>query len=353
MRSIRAFIVWCVVLVIVGGTFYPLRTAQAADDVDLSAIRLYVVNKATDLKKGAVALQNDSNTFYNMAQSVKFDYAVLWQSQKDNVVKSIQAIQKEWTTVSPLYEQMEGIVAGVPFLSKYDPILDAGAKGDTNYNVLLPDGRSLEKPGNLFGLLETSLWGTDKDFIAPISVDFDGNGKQDFGEVMPDAILLKGFADALSDQTGALLGQAIVWEPSESDVFTALVINVPTMADFFNSWKTSRFVMGDKATHNDFVVISRLSDINDNIGSWQVMWKGLSPLVEKVDAARNGQINAGLADLKTYVDNLYSQEHGGKRFTPEQADIFASEAQNRATTIVGQITQVAAELNITLPNQNQ
>jgi len=243
-------------------------------------------------------------------------------------------------------------VAGVPFLSKYDPILDAGAKGETDYDVRLPDGQVLSKPGNLFGLLETALWGTDKDHIVNMSVDFDGNGKLEFGEVMPNANFLKGFADAMADQTGALLGRASVWEPTETDVFTALVINVPTMADFFNSWKTSKFVMGDKATHEDFAVISRLSDINDNIGSWQVMWQGLSPVVVDVDAARNQQIASGLTDLKAYVDDLYAKEKGGKRYTPEEADLYSSEAQDRATAIVGQITQVAGELNITLP-ENQ
>ena len=329
----------------------PIYAARADDKTDLSGVKTFLVGKSTALKKGADALQKDSDSYYALAKEAKFDYAALWKNKKDDVIKAIQAAQKDWIAVSPLYEQMEGIVAGVPVLSKYDPILDAGVKGETDYDVMLPDGKVLSKPGNLFGLLETTLWGTDKDYIVDVRVDFDGNGKQDFGEVMPDANLLKGFADSLADQTGALLGQASTWEPTETDVFTALVTNVPTMEDFFNSWKTSRFVMGDKATHGDFVVISRLSDINDNVGSWQVMWAGLGPTVEKVDAARNKQIGDGLADLKAYVDDLYNQEKGGKRFTPEEADLFSGEAQNRATAIVGQISQVAGELSIQLPEQ--
>lgn len=352
MQRTRKFTLMIILTLVTGMLLGSVRTMRAAENVDLSGLKSFVVKKSTDLKKGADTLQADSDTFYTMAKDANFDYAALWKNKKDDVVKTVQAVQKDWMTVSPLYEQMEGIVAGVPILSKYDPILDAGAKGETDYDVILPDGKVLSKPGNLFGLLETTLWGTDKDYIAKVSVDFDGNGKEDFGEVMPDAVLLKGFADALADQTGALLGQASVWEPTETDVFTALVINVPTMEDFFNSWKTSKFVMGDKATHNDFVVISRLSDINDNIGSWQVMWQGVGPLAANVDAARNKQIVDGLTDLKAYVDDLYTKEKGGRHFTPEEADLFSSEAQNRATTIVGQITQVAGELKITLP-ENQ
>jgi hypothetical protein len=153
----------------------------------------------------------------------------------------------------------------------------------------------------------------------------------------------------MADQTGALLGQATIWEPTPTDVFTALAINVPTMSDFFSSWKTSRFVMGDQATHNDFVVISRLSDISDNVGSWQVMWEGLNPVVAVSDADRNEQITNGLNNLHDFVTKLAGTEKDGKRYTPEEADLLSSEAQDRATAIVGQIAQIAGELNIQLP----
>jgi hypothetical protein len=36
-------------------------------------------------------------------------------------------------------------------------------------------------------------------------------------------------------------------------------------------------------------------------------------------------------------------------FTPEEADVFGSEAQDRAQAITGQIAQVAALLSVELP----
>lgn len=329
----------------------PAGNLFAQDAADLSGVKTFLIDRATALKEGADHLQQDADAYYALAQAAGFDYALLWQNSKDDVVATVQALQADWLTISPLYEQMEGIVAGVPSTSKYDPILDAGEKGDVPYSVFLPDGSVLAQPGNLFGLLETTLWGTDPEYVADVEADFDGNGTVDFGEALPDANLLKGFADATADQTGALLGQAVVWQPTETDVFTALVMNVPTMSAFFDSWKTSRFVMGDEATHNDFAVISRLSDIKDNVGSWQVMWGGLAPVVEGSDAARNQLIAAGLDDLHLYVTDLLDQENGGRRFTPEEADLYSSEAQDRATAIVGQIAQIAGELNITLPEE--
>jgi hypothetical protein len=322
---------------------------RADSQPDLTAIKTYLLKQCTALKDSATALKTDSDTFYALAHDAQFDYAALWKNHQADVIKSIQAAQQDWIALNPQYERMEGIVAGVPFLTKYDPILDSGVKGQVDLDVQLPDGRQLAKPGNLMALTQETLWGTEKTFVLNMTVDFNGNGTQDFGEVMPDAQYLKGFADAMVTQTSALYDQASKWTPTDTDVFTALVINLPTMTDFFNAWKDSRFVLGDKATRADFAVTSRLSDIHDNVSSWQVMWQGLSPEVEAADSARNQAISAGLSDLKTYIDDLYNQEQGGKRFTPEQADLFSSEAQNRATLIVGQISQVAAELNITLP----
>ncbi len=348
-KTAAAFALSCSLVLPFGHLLAQESTPQAPENIDLSGVKSFLVSQTAELKDGAAQLQADSDAFYDLAKAANFDYAALWQEHQADVVKLIKAAQSDWITISPIYEQMEGIVAGVPLTNQYDTILDAGEKGDTGYDVALPDGTVLPQPGNLFGLLETTLSGTDKDSIVDMAVDFDGSGTQDFGEVMPNANLLKGYADAMSEQSAALLATAETWEPTPTDVFTALVMNVPTMSDFFNSWKTSRFVMGDEATHEDFAVISRLSDIVDNVGSWQVMWDGLSPVVTVTDASRSAQVESGLGDLHSYVADLFAQEKGGKRVTPEDADIFSSEAQDRATAIVGQIAQVAAEINVELP----
>lgn len=79
------------------------------------------------------------------------------------------------------------------------------------------------------------------------------------------------------------------------------------------------------------------------------MYEGISPLVKSVDAPRDLQIASGLTDLRDYVADLRAQEQEGKRFTRDEADLFGSEAQSRAEAIAGQITQVAALLNVPLP----
>jgi hypothetical protein len=141
------------------------------------------------------------------------------------------------------------------------------------------------------------------------------------------------------------------WEPTTEDAFTALVVMVPTMSEYFAAWRDSRFVMGDASTQSDFVVISRLADIEDILGGLVVVYDSVSPLVTGADAAQDSQIRDGLLDLQNYVSDLYTQEQGGRVFSPEEADLFGSEAQGRAQAITGQIAQVAALLNIALPEE--
>jgi hypothetical protein len=67
-----------------------------------------------------------------------------------------------------------------------------------------------------------------------------------------------------------------------------------------------------------------------------------------VDAAQAEAIEGSLTDLKAFVADVYGKEQGGQRFTPEDADLLGAEAQNRATAIAGQVSQIAAQLNITI-----
>ena len=80
-------------------------------------------------------------------------------------------MQATWREANPRYEEMEGVVAGVPELSEFDVIIDAGADASdpenaVPFDVELPGGKVLEQPGNFFFLTETSLFGTNPDFQA-------------------------------------------------------------------------------------------------------------------------------------------------------------------------------------------
>jgi hypothetical protein len=333
----------------------PTTATTTNAQADLSGVKEYLVGKAGDLTSATAELKTASDRYYELAKAANFDYAALWQSQPADIVKTIEAARAAWIKASPRYEQIEGIVAGVPSLAEFDVILDAGASGAEDpenavpFDLALPDGRTLAKPGNLFGVAESTLWGTFADFTAQgVEADINGNGKADFGDGLPDANVLKAAADMLDEQARQLATAAGGWQPTEADAFTALVTMVPTMTEYFDSWKNSRFVAGEAATQRDFVAISRLADIQDILSSLEVVHQGVSPLIVTADPAQDQQIGQGLRDLKAFVAGVHQKEQNGQRFSPEDADLLGAEAQNRATAITGQVTQAAAKLNIAI-----
>lgn len=323
-------------------------------EADLSGIKAYLLDKSSALTSNSKSLKQASDKYYALAEAAGFDYAALWESNPVEVSAALTEAKSAWMAASPLYEQMEGIVAGTPSLAEYDVILDAGASGDEDpenavpFDLTLPDGRVLPKPGNLFGVLESTLWGTYADYTTGTEADLDGNGNIDFGEKLPEANVLKAAADALDKYTTELGTASSEWQPTESDAFTALVVMVPTMSEYFNSWKNSRFILGDASEQRDFVVISRLADIQNILGSLQIVYGEVKPLVESTDTAQAAQIEQSLADLKSFVGEVHTKEQGGYQHTPEEADVLGAEAQNRATAIAGQVAQIAAKLNITI-----
>jgi predicted small lipoprotein YifL len=331
----------------------PPDESAGGPQADLNGIKTYLLDKSGALKGATSQLKHSSDQYYDMAKAANFDYGKLWQDQSADIIKLIEDARAAWMVASPVYEQMEGIVAGTPALAHYDVDMDAGAaasedpEGAVSFDITLPDGRVLARPGNLFGVTESTLWGTFPDYrVQEVQADLDGDGEIEFGESLPDANVLKGSVDLLASQAAELDADAQKWQPTESDAFTALVVMVPTMSEYFNSWKNSRFIAGDASAQRDFVAISRLVDIQNILGSLQVTYQGVSPLVVAVDADQDHQIEQGLSDLKAFVADVYAQEEGGKRFTPEDADLLGTEAQDRATAITGKISQVAGQLDI-------
>jgi hypothetical protein len=333
-------------------TMAPTAAPAPSARADLSGIKTYLLSTGGELSAATGRLAAAGDRYYAMARDAKFDYAALWQSQPDAVKAALLDARAAWAEASPRYERVEGIVAGTPSLAEFDIILDAGSSGAEGgdsvvpFDLTLPDGRVLPKPGNLFGVAESTLWGTFPAYTTTVQADLDGDGASGFGETLPDANVLKGAADALNRSAGELLNAAQAWQPTESDAFTALVVMVPTMSEYFESWKGSRFVAGESSTQRDFVAISRLADIQDILGGLEVVYGQVQPLVAEADAAQSTQIAQRLTSLKEFVAGVYAQEQGGKRFTAEEADTLGAEAQDRATAITGQITQVAAQLSI-------
>ena len=262
--------------------------------------------------------------------------------------------QEAFGRANPAYEEMEGVVAGVPSLADYDVIIDAGADGSDPENAVpfsleTPAGKTWKQPGNFNYLIETAVFGTEPKFAAKgVQPDLDGDGEVEFGEAMPDADFYVTAARDFEKTAKELGAAARDWQPTPQDAFTALVVMTPTMSEYFDAWKNSRFVAGDKAQEKAFVAASRLQDIADILGGLQTVYAGVQPRIAAVDRAQARQTERDLADLTAFAERLRDEEADGRRFGAEDAETLGSQAQDQAEAIAGQISQAAGKLNIPL-----
>jgi hypothetical protein len=321
--------------------------------VNLAPTKSYLLSHTAKLEALTKRFQQQANRYFTLAKAENFDHAALWAANPAATKQILARSKSLWIEGNPYYERVEGVVAGTPSLAVYDVILDAGSSAKEDpasavpFDLKLADGRVLRKPGNVFNLTEGMLWGTLPQYTAKgVKADLDGDGKIEFGEALPDAAVFKAAADAFALYAGKLDASSRSWKPTASDAFTAVVVMVPTMSEYFGQWKTSRFVLGDRAKSDSFNVVSRLSDIGDILGGLRVIYAGIRPAIASVDQQQAAQTKRELDSLWSYVAKLRTQEKSGRRFTPAQADTLGRTAQERATAIAGQVTQAAARLKV-------
>ncbi|HYK07729.1 MAG TPA: imelysin family protein [Gaiellaceae bacterium] len=327
-------------------------TSGGIDARDLAGVKSYLTDHTGQLTGATEEFAALAEEYHDLAKSVDYDYARLLAEQREEVSRILEDAKKTWIEANPYYEQVEGVVAGTPSLAEYDIILDAGSSKEEDpesavpFDLKLSDGRVLEQPGNLFNLTEGMLWGTRPDLTGQAEPDLDGDGKVEFGEALPDALVLASAAEAFERYAAELDTEARAWGPTASDAFTALVVMIPTMSEYFGQWKESRFVQGDAADGDAFNVVSRLSDINDIISGLEVVYDGVEPTIAADDQAGADQTGTELEELSAFIADLRRQEEDGRRFTPEQADQLGSDAQARGEAVAGQVSQHAAKLGI-------
>jgi hypothetical protein len=321
---------------------------------DLSAIKQYLLAHTERLTADTAALRADAEAYYDLAKAADFNYARLLDDQREEVRDLVKKMQDGFAKANPSYEEMEGVVAGVPELADFDVIIDAG--GDSSdpenavpFSIETPDGRTFKQPGNFNFLIETSTFGTEPKFAAKgVKPDLDGDGRVEFGEALPDANFLVAAARDFEKNAKELDAAARKWTPTQQDAFTALVVMTPTMSEYFEAWKNSRFIAGDKAKEKAFVAASRLQDIADILGGLNLVYDNVEPSIARVDRQQASQTGSSLQRLQSFAERLREQEADGKRFTAQDADTLGGEAQDQAEAIAGQVSQAAGRLGIKL-----
>jgi hypothetical protein len=328
--------------------------AQSEEAADLSAIKTYSLDQAAQMQEHTAVLAQIADRYYTLLEEAEFDYEAAWEANQAELAGLIAAAQQEWIAASNLYELNEGIVAGVPSLSYFDVWIDAGPSGEEggedalDWQLELPDGTVLDKPGNFMThLTEPALFGTNEDFVG-LEVDLNGDGELTTGELLPEANILTASLNGLNDATTEMLETIEAWEPTLEDAYVALVTMLPTMSEYFGQWKESVWVTGEESEQQSFVAVSRLIDISGILYGLSVTYDSIRPEVATQDAELDTQIRTGFDELLSYVESISTQEQDGIRFTPEEADLFGTEAQTNAEALAALVAQAADNSGIDL-----
>lgn len=323
--------------------------ADSAESRGLANVKQFTLDHTRRLITQAERLEAELAGYAAGIAAHGDDYAAAWAADGARLAGQIGSARTLWLEASNQYETIEGIVAGIPETAKYDLILDAGNPGTESediaeYDLKLPDGTVLQRPGNLFhGITEPLFWGTT-DAGVKLPADLNGDGKTTRGEMLFDANLALGAAQALTHWAKALEADMNAWKPNREDAFTSVVVMTPTVGDYFGEWKESQFISGEIGA---FVARSRLADVQGIMGGCRKMYiEAISPVVAAMDAGLDSRIKAGFEDLLTLVDDTHGREASGAKFGVEEADALGNEAQDIADRIVAMVLQAAAKAGV-------
>ena len=137
------------------GTAATTTTAAGAAPADYAAVKDYLAEHTARLVTETGKLREGAQQYYDLAESVDFDYDALLSEHADEVAPIIEKLQTDFRAANPAYEEMEGVVAGVPELADYDVTIDAG--GDASdpenavpFTIKTKAGKEYKQPGNFF-----------------------------------------------------------------------------------------------------------------------------------------------------------------------------------------------------------
>ncbi len=316
-----------------------------ADDVD--EVKTYLVKTLEKVKAASADFVKNSTEYAGIvAQHGGVEKA--WAARKKDLEKLVAKMQDNYKAMDSFgYETVEGIVAGVEKFAHYDIYLDAGLpQGEgqpeevSPLKLTLSNGEIIDREGAGFTyIIEPALWGGAKKWV--VAFDLDGDGKVAARESLPRPEVLTAVAADTDKKVGELLADAQAWKPTVEDCYQAMVAMTPTLSDYFEDWKESRY---DESASGRFFAVSRLSDMQGIMKSCAVMYDAVEDGVKARDKALARAVSAGFKDIFSFLDDLEKQEKKNASFKPAQIDELAAQAKAKTDKLVPQIKQ-AAELS--------
>ena len=320
--------------------FTALAASVHAEETAASA-KSYLLQKLEKMTTASEDFVKNSEGYSALVAEHGGSVEAAYKADPKQMEKLVAKLQDDYKAMDSFgYETVEGIVAGVPSLADYDIYLDAGVpasegpEGVAPVVLVLVNGEKIDKQGSLFTyIIEPMLWSGDKRWV--VSVD---SGKKS----LPRPEVLSAAAKDVNKKLGELLADAKSWNASISDCFGAMVVMTPTLSDYFEDWKESRY---SKEKSGRFQAVSRVSDMRGIMGSCQVMYEAVEKKVAEKDKSLAKSVDSGFKGIMAFLDKIDAREKEGE-IKGAEIDELATQAKEKTDKLVPQIQQSAAVIGV-------
>ena len=317
-----------------------LAASVHAEETAVS-VKSYLLQKLEKMTTASEDFVKNSEGYSALVADHGGSVEAAYKADPKQMQKLVAKLQDDYKAMDSFgYETVEGIVAGVPSLADYDIYLDAGVPASEGPEgvapvVLVPvNGEKIDKQGSLFTyIIEPMLWSGDKRWV--VSVD---SGKKS----LPRPEVLSAAAKDANKKLGELLADAKSWNATISDCFGAMVVMTPTLSDYFEDWKESRY---SKEKSGRFQAVSRVSDMRGIMGSCQVMYEAVEKKVAEKDKSLAKSIDSGFKGIMSFLDKIDAREKEGE-IKGAEIDELATQAKEKTDKLVPQIQQSAAVIGV-------
>ncbi len=321
---------------------------------DLAGVKAYLIETVSAMKAASSGFVRQSESYAAIVAEHGGDPTAALQAKREAILKLHGEMQESYKAMDSFgYETVEGIVAGVVPLAQYDIDLDAGVPASegpddvAQIRLELEGGGVVDREGALFTyIIEPSLWGGDPRWVVP--ADLDGDGAVKDREALPKAALIVASARDIDRRIGDLLRDSKAWEPTSADAFGAMITMTPTLPDYFEDWKESRY--GD-GTLGRFAAVSRVSDMKGIMSSCAVLFRAVADEVKTVDPALETAITGAFREIDVFLNDLATREEAGKISAPVVEEL-AQQAKERTDALVPQIEQAWALVRAEKPGES-
>ena len=315
--------------------------ARASDVQTAASVKSYLLKSLEKVTEASQDFVTNSEAYSALIAANGGSIEAAYKTEPKKIEQLIAKMQEHYKAMDSFgYETIEGIVAGVPSLADYDIYLDAGVPASEGPEAVAPvvldlgNGQTIDKQGSLFTyIIEPMLWGGDSRWVTPV----DGGKK-----LLPRPEILAAAANDVNKKLGELLADAKAWNASVSDCFGAMIIMTPTLSDYFEDWKESRYA---KEKSGRFQAVSRVSDMRGIMGSCQVMYEAVEGQVAEKDKSLAKSVDAGFKGIMSFLDKIEKREKQGE-IGGAEIDELATQAKEQTDKLVPQIEQSAAVVGV-------